>query len=561
MWGVSPLRAERRCRRVARVTSAEERASGVAMLPVRVWPLAEGTGCGVGVGGLQTCGRWHCATCGPKIARARAAEDMHALMLWAEAERYAQATGERLTVTFGEDPAPVEGPRREGEEWPPRWKQDRRRTVEAGGAAVWATVTLAHTTEHTLRELIEAMRKAARNMVSGRRGQKVREALGIVAQVRVFECTCGEQAGWHPHFHFVFFLARPWDGPASPDAVRAQFMPLWDLWQEAVERQGFTATPEVPDPETGQMAAAGFDAQLIDLTSHESITRMIDYADKGYTTWRTKLAADAATATAKELAGKIAGELNGSWWKRGRAPKATGARHRSVAQIMEDYAVDRDRADKALITEFKKTVTEMRVAAREPTRGYRGAMVELAEKLAQVGRAIPGALWEPEKTDEEHAAAESEGSTLGHLNGVAWSQWAAYDYPALRSVGRRGGPEKVAEYLSRLRPPPSVPGEHEDDRPAVAPVSAAPRVALAFVRAEEEAARVEVALRVEESLPVVQRPSPAALPPVPVAARVKAPRPAAPSVRDERPVDVDPDIRVRMLREWQANGRRGPVPY
>jgi hypothetical protein len=481
--------------------------------------------------------------------QARAAEEMHALMLWAEAWRYCQDTGERLSITFGNPP-------KEG-------GQDRRRVVEAGGCAVWATVTLAHNLGHSLTSLVKAMRVASRAMVSGRAARRVRAELGIVAQIRVFECTCGDVSGWHPHYHFVFFLNREWEGPASPDAVRKAFLPLWDLWQRAVEAEGFTATPEVPDPKTGQMVAAGFDAQLIDLSSPEAIARMIDYADKGLTTWRTKLASGATSA---ELADKIAGELNGGWWKRGRAPKAQGNRHRSAAQIMEDAAIDREEADRRLVVEFKRTMTDLRVAARETTNGFRGAMVELAEKLAQVGRAIPGALWEPEKTDQEHAEAEvPEATTIGHLNAGAWSQWAAYDYPTLRAVGRQGGREAVERYLSRVQPPRALPELHPDERPEVAPAKAAAWVPLVFVPVEEEAARVEAAVvqagEVPELAPMdrVRRYSAGSRAVEERAPR--APRVATSAGVGERLVEMTPVQRVSALEQWRANGRRGPVPF
>ena len=73
LWFVSPIKAERGCRRYGADPDVDT-------LPIRVRVEADGR-TSAAVGGLRTCGMWHCPVCGTKIAGVRSAELEHMFRL------------------------------------------------------------------------------------------------------------------------------------------------------------------------------------------------------------------------------------------------------------------------------------------------------------------------------------------------------------------------------------------------------------------------------------------------------------------------------------------------
>ena len=340
--------------------------------------------------------------------------------------------------------------------------------VKAGGCAVFLTVSARHHRGTRLLELLEAMRGASEAMSSGRAAQDARRELGIVWQERIFECTHGDEFAFHPHFHYVLFLDRPWAGDTSAAAVCKAFGPLWALWQRSLAEDGFEALAEV----NGE--SAGFDARLIDLSSSASIVEMARYAHKAHDTELTqaftsptvallesvgadrgaavRLLARQATFDARRVereAGSAAREVVGGVFKVGKAPEVErGKRHRSIAQVMEDMAVCGELEDQAIVKEFKQVMSELRMPQRKPSPGMRAAFVELAAALAEAGVDVPGALREPEKTDEEIAAEQEEAATFGHIQRAAYSKWFAWEVAEMRAAARTGGLPALYEFLS-----------------------------------------------------------------------------------------------------------------
>jgi hypothetical protein len=475
LWFVSPVKAERQCRRYA---APEVAPDGLfvesSTLPIRVRQESNGS-VTAAVGGLRTCGSWHCPVDGSKIAHVRAAEMEHMLKLHAAAGEFEDLVmrrpERRLWVKASNVlPGDVELQREERGRKRVVWVKVRRReTVKAGGSVVFLTVSARHHVCTELKALITAMRKASKAMSSGRAAQDIRRELGIVWQDRIFECTHGDEFGFHPHFHYVLFLDDEWVGDPSEEGVREAFMPLWELWRRSLAGDGFEALAEV----NGQ--SAGFDARLVDLSSASAIVEMARYAHKEVRTDGTEavevvrsldrmvelgvsrdqavqILALKAKKSAEEIerqAGSGAREMLGGVWKRGKAPEIEhGHRHRSIAQVMEDMAVRGEPADVVIVQEFKATMSELRMPQHKSSPGMRAAFVQLRKDLQDRGVDIPGALDEVEQTDEEIAAQEEEAETFGHIDRQAYAAWFAWEISEMRAAARTGGVAGLYRFLA-----------------------------------------------------------------------------------------------------------------
>ncbi|MFC3588644.1 hypothetical protein ACFOSC_33110, partial [Streptantibioticus rubrisoli] len=88
------------------------------------------------------------------------------------------------------------------------------RHLEAGGQAIFVTLTVRHFARHELADLLDAIRDTYKALLSGRAwvGDRKRGAaghrdrLGIPGVVRATEVTWGETNGFHPHLHLVVLL-------------------------------------------------------------------------------------------------------------------------------------------------------------------------------------------------------------------------------------------------------------------------------------------------------------------------------------------------------------------
>jgi hypothetical protein len=360
------------------------------MLPVRVNVDEDGT-LRAGIGNLQSCGSWYCTRCGPKISIERAAETAHMLRVWAA----------------------------------------------LGHSAVLLTLTARHHRGHRLDDLIRGMRGAWRSTWNGKAGTALRDRMGVEWRIRVIEVTHGDAHGWHPHFHVLIFRAgpQPWlDTPDGRAAARDAFRPVWTRWAAGLARLGFDALDEV-DGES-----AGFDVRPVDLESEEAIRAMAEYVEKGSGARETRRVRGVRTPA---MSAGI--ELLGGVFKRGGAPEATvGARHRSIAQVMEDYAVASGAEDESLVREFLAAAHGLR--QRDPSKGMRAWFAAMAEELG-----IPGPLLAEERTDDEIAAADdvADSTTVGWISARAWSSYLVFEYHQLRGVARVGGLAALVAWLDR----------------------------------------------------------------------------------------------------------------
>jgi hypothetical protein len=149
--------------------------------------------------GLATCGKIHiCPVCGPKI-RAVRADAMDGYGAAWEGAGHALAM---MTLTMRHYERQSLGTLRKG---------DRHGLVAA---------------QHDAWILAFGDR-------AGKMWQRLMADHGIVGYVRAWEVTRGEN-GWHPHFHVLLWLERPW----SADRAAAFEAAAFDRWSRALQRVG-----------------------------------------------------------------------------------------------------------------------------------------------------------------------------------------------------------------------------------------------------------------------------------------------------------------------------------
>lgn len=102
-----------------------------------------------------------------------------------------------------------------------------------GGHVAMLTVTVRHHMGDDLGTVYGAMSAAWRYMTSTRAYKRLRDELGVVGYVRATEVTYGRH-GWHPHWHFLFFVKDQLTAERA-EAAQAE---LLGLWRKAVDKHG-----------------------------------------------------------------------------------------------------------------------------------------------------------------------------------------------------------------------------------------------------------------------------------------------------------------------------------
>lgn len=378
-WRHSPLRKVRSCRRAP----FEEGVDEVGL----TFAGREDGGVDVGINGTKTCGSWHsCLPCGSRIAVHRARELEQVFKVW-----------EKL-----------------------------------GNSVAMATFTMRHHSGHELRDLIEAQRAAWESVTSDRPWNADLDEMGVArfptigstgktrmikGVIRAFECTYGDEHGWHPHFH-VFFLV---EGVIGEGRAHDAVMPMWTRWLNGLEERGFTAVAQV-DGES-----AGLDVKVL---------------------------GSGVAGTYGRYPFKLALEAVGGVFKQGRGQdrkgRQIGHRHRTPAEIVEHIAVAQAEgvlddaqgaADLRIWKEWCGTANDLRLRQCPiPMRQW------FANKAAELG--IEGPLLDKDLDDADIAAAEVEGSQVGGtLSSRQWASTVAYEFDTLRAAGRAGGMTGVVAWF------------------------------------------------------------------------------------------------------------------
>jgi Replication protein len=119
--------------------------------------------------GLETCGNvWLCPVCSAKIHHRRAAELRDALDTWAS----------------------------------------------DGHSASLVTITVPHSLDDRLSNLLDAERDAWKRVTQGAAWQRLKRRLGIAGHIIALEFTWGDENGWHPHHHVLLIHEQDLDAAA-----------------------------------------------------------------------------------------------------------------------------------------------------------------------------------------------------------------------------------------------------------------------------------------------------------------------------------------------------------
>ena len=113
-------------------------------------------------------------------------------------------------------------------------KQGLSNWIDAGGHAYLVTFTNSHHKGDDLRDLLQGQKKAFIKFWSKTKVVKMLKRLGYKGRIVATEVTWGEQNGWHPHYHMIFFF----DHEINPQGLQS-FLAL--EWQDACLKAGLKA--------------------------------------------------------------------------------------------------------------------------------------------------------------------------------------------------------------------------------------------------------------------------------------------------------------------------------
>jgi hypothetical protein len=107
-----------------------------------------------------------------------------------------------------------------------------------GGKIALLTLTFRHKKHYRLIDMLEKFTSALAKFRSGKRYQQVRESMGLIGSIRVFEITYGEKNGFHPHIHLALFYTKP--------IILQMFKSVMtELWLKALSKFGLDGLEDI----------------------------------------------------------------------------------------------------------------------------------------------------------------------------------------------------------------------------------------------------------------------------------------------------------------------------
>lgn len=107
---------------------------------------------------------------------------------------------------------------------------------EEGGYICMLTLTFSHQKSDRLKDILEKFGQATQKFMSGRAYQTIRDEMGQIGRVRVFEVTYGEN-GFHPHAHIALFHTNE----VVLNSIRIK---MYELWEKACLKVGLNTNFE-----------------------------------------------------------------------------------------------------------------------------------------------------------------------------------------------------------------------------------------------------------------------------------------------------------------------------
>jgi thiaminase len=106
--------------------------------------------------------------------------------------------------------------------------------TERGGAFYTETLTMPHSKQMGLGDLMETISKAREAWNRSRSLSNLRKKLGIVGYFKVVEIPRSYAYGWHPHYVYVFFA----DHKLSDDELNTWRKVSQSIWRKSLEAEG-----------------------------------------------------------------------------------------------------------------------------------------------------------------------------------------------------------------------------------------------------------------------------------------------------------------------------------
>lgn len=94
---------------------------------------------------------------------------------------------------------------------------------ENGGYISMLTLTFSHQKCDRLKDILEQFGQATKKFMSGKSFQNIRNEMGLIGRVRVFEVTYGDN-GFHPHAHIALF----YENDIDLEYMRLKMFALWE---------------------------------------------------------------------------------------------------------------------------------------------------------------------------------------------------------------------------------------------------------------------------------------------------------------------------------------------
>lgn len=107
---------------------------------------------------------------------------------------------------------------------------------QSGGKIAMLTLTFSHSKFDRLEDLIFKFGQATQKFMSGKAYQNIRNELGLIGRVRVYEVTYGDN-GFHPHAHIALFYNN------DVDLIKIRIK-MFELWEKACIKIGLTTSFE-----------------------------------------------------------------------------------------------------------------------------------------------------------------------------------------------------------------------------------------------------------------------------------------------------------------------------
>lgn len=102
----------------------------------------------------------------------------------------------------------------------------------SGGKIAMLTLTFSHKKFDRLENLLDKFGQATLKFFSGAMFNKLRQSMGLIGRVRVYEVTYGDN-GYHPHAHIAFFYENDVD-------LKEIEQRMYDLWEKACKKCGLS---------------------------------------------------------------------------------------------------------------------------------------------------------------------------------------------------------------------------------------------------------------------------------------------------------------------------------